>query len=339
MASLLQPSYSLLLGSQEWTTQILSLDLRLEAAPLLDVLRVHLPAGAKVSAAVGDKVTLALDIGEKKKVFAGSINSLRRSFSEISITALNAAGELAQYRPAVTYEQITAGTVVRNLCGDIGVAVDRAEDGVSLSFYVADPGSTALEHVARVCAWSGAIARVTAENKIETLVIDATQPEVALKYGRELLELHQGEIASSIDSFVVAGESGAGSHSAPESLRPTTDFFAGNRPEGPASKKRWFSLPALRTAKGAGTAGAALQRMYKTSRKAGTFEAFLQPNLRPGTVFEIQELPAGLQKGPFWLSRVNHVLTHDCCTTRAHFFLGGDSFDPAALLGSLAGAP
>jgi hypothetical protein len=339
MTSLLKPSYALTLGSQQWTEQLLSIDLRLEAAPLPDVLRVRLPAAATLKAQVGDDVKLKLDNGEKGlDVFAGTIDSMRRGFSEINITALNASGKLARYRPATTYEQITVGTLIRNLCGDVGVEVGSVEDGATLAFYVADPSRTALEHVARVCAWSGALARVTPDNKLESLIVNATQSDVALKYGRELMGLNQGKVSSAVESFVVAGESGVGATSAPEALRPTTDFFGGNRPDGPSANHRWLWEPALRTAQAAGTAGAALDRIYKSSRDKGTLEAFLQPDLRAGVVFEIQELPDGLDKGPFWVAGVNHQLSSEGCLTRARFYQGGDSFDPLALLGSLGSA-
>lgn len=337
MTSLLAPTYSLLLGSQRWTSQVLSVEVRLESAPLIDVLRVRLPAAAAPSAAVGDaaELTLSNDEDEDVLVFTGEVDSVRRGFSDILITALDAGGVLSRYRPAATYEQITAGTLVRNLCGDVGVEVEAVEDGSSLAFYAADPTRTALEHVARVCAWSGVLARVTAEGKFETLVLNATTPDLALKYGRELVSVTQGTESANVDAYVFAGESGAGATSAPEALRPTTDFFGGNRPEGPSARSRWRWEPALRTAQSAGTAGAALGRLYKASRGAGRLEAFLLPKFRPGVVFEIQELPEGLAQGPFWVESVAHTISPKGCTTRARFHLGGESFDPMALLGAL----
>jgi hypothetical protein len=338
MTSLLQPGYTLTLGSQEWTQQAMCVEVSLGAAPSVGVLRATLPASAPLSASVGDPAKLKLDNGESEAdVFAGAVDSIRRGFDCVTVTALDAAGALARFRPALTFEQVTAGTVVRDLCGEVGVDVGDVDDGVSLAFYVADPSRTALEHAARVCGWGGALARVTPDGKFETLVVNATQPELALKFGRDLLCLRQGETGDGVESFVVSGESGAGSTSAPEALRPSTDFFAGSRPDGPGSKSRWRFEPALRTAQAAGTAGAALQRVYTSSRKRGVFESLLRPDMRVGSVFEVQELPEGLAKGPFCASRVRHRLAPEGCVTRVSFLQGGDSFDPLALLGSLAG--
>jgi hypothetical protein len=339
MTSLLQPGYTLNLGSQQWTQQLLQIDLKLEAAPLLDILTVRLPAAAPLSASIGDAVELTLNSGEKEaKVFTGVIDAIRHGFGEMRVSALNAGAELARFRPAATYEQITAGNVLRALCGDAGVDTGEVDDGISLAFYAADPSRSALEHVARVCGWSGAMARISNENRVESAVVNATQPDVALKYGREILDTCQWKLMSKIESFVVVGESGTGSTSAPEALRATTDFFGGSPPNGPSPKSRWASEPALRTVSGARTAGAALQRAYNSSRENGRMEAFLQPDLRPGSILQIRDLPDGLPSGPLWLYRVQHWIRRNGAGTRAHFYKGGDAFDPMALLGSLAGA-
>jgi hypothetical protein len=339
MSSLLKPGYTLTLGNQQWTQQLLTLELKLAGAPLLDVLTVALPFRAPISASPGDDAKLSLNNGEgNEDVFTGTIDSIRHSFDQIRITALDAGAKLAQYRPATTYEQITAGTLIRNLCGDVGADTGNIDDGPSLAFYAADPSRTALEHIARVCDWSGAMGRVSAGNEVESVVVNGTTADLALKYGRELLGLDQSRFFSSINSFVVAGESAAGSTDSPDALRPTTDFFAGNRPDGPSAGNIWRFEPALRTAQAAGTAGAARSRLYKSGRQGGTLEAFLQPKLRPGTVFEIQELPEPLLKGPFWIRDVTHRLSRERSYSRACFNIGGSDFDPAALLGSLLGS-
>ncbi len=339
MTSLLQPGYKLTLGTQQWTEQLMSLELHLAAAPSLDVLTVTLPAGAPLKASPGDAVDLKLASGEKEEaVFSGILDSLCHTPGSIRVRALNAGGVLAQVRPAVTYEQATAGSVIRNLCGEAGVDAGDIDDGVSLAYYAADPSRSALDQVARVAAWSGAMVRISAGNRVDAIVINATQAEVALKYGRELVTLERRKSPAAIQSFTVAGESGAGDTGSPDAHRPTTDFFAGSRPDGPSKGNRWRSEPALRTAGAAASAAAASQRVYKASREAGAFTAFLQPGIRPGTVLEIKDAPDGFPGGPVWVNRVAHRIGPNGAVTRVHFMNGGDSFDPTALLGALAGA-
>ncbi len=338
-SSLLVPAYALTIGSKQWTEQLLSLDVRLEAAPLMDRLTARLPAAAPFDGAVGDTVSLSLDGGEgASDVFTGSVDAIRRDPATIEITALDAGGTLAAYRPSATYEQATVATVIQALCGDVGVDTGELEDGPALAYYAADPGRTALEHVARLAEWAGALARVAGDGKLEATVVSGADPDLALRYGRELISFDATECSTRIESFVVAGEAGAGSASAPESLRPKRDFFDGSRPAGPDATNVWSFEPALRTPSAAQTASAARTRLYKSSRQRATLRAWLLPALRPGTVLEVQDLPDGLPGGPLWVDRVSHRVGPDGAVTRARLWGGGDAFDPSSLLGSLAGA-
>lgn len=336
---MLMPKYTLTLGSQQWTEQVIRLELRLALAPQLNVLAAVLPVAAAPTAQVGDPAKLRLANDEQAAdLFSGQICSVRRSFDRVAIRALDGGGSLASLRPAVTYEKVTAGTLIRNLCDAAGVTPGSIDDGIDLAFYAADPARTGLDHVARVAAWSGAAAWVTAENALNATVLNTEQAQVALRFGRELHAVRQTQLPAAVERFVVAGESGAGSTAAAEALRPTTDFFGGNRPNGPSAAVRWSFEPALRTAAAAGTAGAARDRLYRSTREWGTLDAFLLPQVGPGTVFEVQEMPDGLAQGPFWAIQVRHRLDRRGASSRVHFAQGGDRFDPAALLGSLLGA-
>jgi len=336
--AVLTPTYSLTLGDQLWTEQALEIGLRLDAAPLLDVLTVRLPSEARPSAGLGDPVELEVDGGEGgERVFVGSIAGLRRDVTELIVTALDGGGALAAYRPATTYEQVTAGTLIKTLCGELGIATADVEDGPTLAFYAADPGRSALEHVARLAGWCGALARFTEDGELVSTVV-GTSPDLALRYGRELLAFQGAQLTAPIESFVVVGEAGAGDASELEALRPTSDFFAGSRPEGPSPTALWRFEPALRTASAAGTASAALLRQYGSSRRPARLHATLLPALRPGAVLEIQDLPDDLQGGPFWADRVEHRLGNTGATTSARLQEAGEEFDPMSLLGSLAGA-
>lgn len=338
MTSLLTPAYELTLGQQLWKQQAIAIAVELTCAPHVDRLSVRLPAAAPLSASVGDPASLVLDSGEQDEtVFTGVIDRIRRTFEDIRVVALNAGAAMARVRPAVTYEKITSGKVIRNLAGDAGVAVGTVDEGADLTFYVADPSRTAWEHVARIAAWGGALTRVSPDNKIESSPVNATQAELALLHGREVLWMQADRFGSVVEGWTVAGEGGAGSASAPEALRSSTDFFAGNRPRGPGVGQRWKFDPALRTPQAAGTAGAALKRQYESTRDSGRLRAFLQPKLRCGTVLEVQQLPDGFPAGPLWVSRVSHALDSGGSHTTARFCKGGDSFDPLALLGALAG--
>ena len=107
----------------------------------------------------------------------------------IEVKAINAGGVLSRFYPAVTYENVTTATVVRNLCPEAGVSTGSLETGSDLAFYVADPTRTAWQHIHRVCSWSGMLVSVSTDNEVQSKVVNATQADLALRYGREIVEL------------------------------------------------------------------------------------------------------------------------------------------------------
>lgn len=335
MPSMLAPAYTVRMGSQEWSEQVLEIRVLLGTGPSVDAATVVLPSTPAFKGAPGDAALVTLDSGERREpVFAGSIDRIRRTPTTIVLSLINAGGTLARMRPASTFEQITAGKLVRELCTEAKVDAGDIDDGVSLPFYVADPERTGWQHAARVAGWGGAMVTVSTENKVDVTVIDATRATCALRFGRELLSYAFDTRESYIDTFATAGESGVGDASDEKVLRTTADFFGGNRPSGPGPGSSWQSVPALRTAKAAATASAARKRVYDATREVGQFTAFLLPHLRPGTVIEVQDLPS-IPVAPYWVQRVEHTVSAAGALTRVQCARGGDAFDPAALLGAL----
>jgi hypothetical protein len=232
------PSCALTMGSRQLTTEVLRVEVALQAAPGINVLRAHLPSAARFSAAPGDPAALTLNDGQSETpVFSGSIDSVRHSDTGIHVTALDAGGVLSRVRPSAKYERVTSGTVIRALAAGAGVQVGRLENGSELSFYVAHPGLTAWDHIHRVSAWLGALVSVSASNQVESVLVQTTHADLAFRYGREILQLDRIATAAPIQSFTVAGETGAGSRSGPDAHRPSFRD---------AGKVRTILQPALR---------------------------------------------------------------------------------------------
>lgn len=338
--SLLAPAYAVTLGDQRWTSQALDLVVDLEAAPLVNAARVTFPWSAPVDAAVEDAAVIALDGGAGDglvTVLTGVVRAVTKGLDSTTIECVDAGALLAALRPASTLERATASSVIEALCGDAGVEVGDLDTGPTLAAYVADPGRSALDHVARLATWSGALASVDGAGTLGTRVVDGAQPDVALRYGREIVSLRQRRVTTSVRSYVVAGEAGASNPAPPEASRPSSDFFAGDRPEGPGPGSRWTFEPALRTPGSASIAAAAKLRSVTSTRLRTTLDAWLLPALRPGSVVRLDDLPDGVG-GVHWVERVTHHLGPAGASTTARLAEAGPAFDPTALLSAAAGA-
>ena len=303
------PAYELTIGGRRWTQHVLGLDVRLRSAPLIDEVVARLPAAVDLGATLDDDVVLRLDGGDgAEDVFRGSMTTHVRRIEETFAIATDAGHRLAAYRPASTFEQATAATVIRSLCADVGTSVAQVEDGPQLAYYVADPTRTAWEHVARVASWGGAVARVDEDGRVRSLIPARAGAEAALRYGRDVLSIARLSERRPVDVHVVVGESGVGAPDDPDALRPTTDFFAGQRPEGPGSAASWTFEPALRTAGAARDSSTHRAARYRSSGQRWRLDTLLQPALRPGAALDLQELPDKFRGGTFVVEAVRHRL-------------------------------
>jgi hypothetical protein len=329
------PAYELTVGSRQWTQHVLGMDVRLRAAPLVDEVIVRLPSAVDLGASLGDDVVLSLDGGDRAEVvFHGSMTTHARSIEETLVIATDAGHRLAAYRPAVTFEQATAATIIRALCADVGVAVAQVEDEPQLAYYAADPTRSAWEHIGRVAAWGGALVRVDEDGRVRALKPASAGAEAALGYGRDVLVLTRVNERRPVDEHVVAGESGVGGPDDPDALRPTTDFFAGRRPDGPGPATSWAFAPALRTAGAARALSEHRAARYQSSGRRWRVDALLQPALRPGAALEVQGLPDGLAGGTLVVEASRHRLTPSEAFTQLWLVEGGAA---AGGSGSLAG--
>lgn len=312
------PAYELTIGSKRWTAQALELDVRLALAPVPNALTARFPAGADLGSSNGDDVILRLDGGDgAEDVFTGTLDGTVGAFDEMVAVAVDGSGLLARTRPAFTVEQATAATVIRALCDEAGANPGSLAEGVQLAYYAADPGRTAWEHVARVAGWDAGVARVGADGRVESLVVQAGSADLALRYGREVLALERVARRSPIETFVVAGETGVGATDDPDVLRPVVDFFAGNRPDGPGGGTAWTFEPALRTTDAARAAGDARAARHRAAHGRWRLDALLVPALRPGTVIDIADLPPGMPGSTFVVETVHHLLAPEIVRTRA----------------------
>lgn len=332
----LRPTYALTLGNGLWDRQVLALDLTLTLAPGIDRLEAVLPPEAPFDAAPGEPCSLTLGNGEREEaMFTGVIRSVAPSLHGWRVVAVNAGGRMSAIRPAVTFEGVSAGRVVRDLASEAEVETGAVTDGVDLAFYVADPARTAWEHVARLAAMSAAFARVGADGALEVFEIGAGTADTALAHGRDLLRLTHRERDDAGTAFRVCGEAMAGTASAPEALRPIIDPLDG---DAPAPDRRILFRPALRTPDGASMAGAGLTRAHQATSRQLAFQGWLQPQLRPGQRIELQGLPDSVATGAAWAETVRHLVTPSGARSHVTANRDPDGFDPLALLGSLGGA-
>jgi len=308
----LVPAVDVILGGLRYDMHVSSLRVTLTLLPGVNSFTLDLPPQVKFIAGVDDVAELTLDGGDAagdgaRKVLTGTVRSIRRTLTAIGVTGSDAGADLAAFRPATTFSDVSAADVTQSLASEVGASVGDVSANLKLAAYTAHQGRTAAEHVAYLAQLAGCIAHVDADGRLNVMTRPSDTADVALLHGREILEFERRESPPSAQRVAI-GAGTAGSTSSPDALKHSLQRLPSNAATAGASA-RWHSTPVLRTPGAAGDAGEALSAHAASFSKQMRARCFLLPGLRPGMVVEIQELPEALGGTNWMLTRVTHRLT------------------------------
>jgi hypothetical protein len=304
----LRPAISVRLGGQRFEAHAAEVRVSLGLLPAVDEARLRLPSGLEIEASPGDEAELTLDGGEGAQVvLTGTLSGRASGFEGHRLTLAGAGHRLARLRPATTYQAQPVAAIVADLADQAEVSSGRIEATTELVTFAAHAASGAHEHVARLAEISGGLARFGADGALEVLSWPSGTPERRLRYGRELVRYAAGPRSIGATVVVRVGSGSATAARAPDALLPTVEALPEGAPEAGPDTIR-VSTPFLRTPTAARDATDAATRRRAAQGTTVRASALLQPGLRPGAVVDVADLPAGLDAGPWLITRVRHRL-------------------------------
>ncbi|MDW4498766.1 hypothetical protein R5H30_12290 [Sulfitobacter sp. D35] len=176
-------------------TGVLSLGIARGFAPFVDWAEVHLrpPEGAGPLPTLGEAGTVGISLGDRATSFAGTLDSLEHlSDGSVRLGIGNGARALAQARTSTAFAEMSTGDIIAELCSEAGVDAD-ASGGPSLPRYFADGGASVLDHVARLAASMGRLARFADDGKLELVDDAGSGEEIPVAAGDAILSARLGE--------------------------------------------------------------------------------------------------------------------------------------------------
>lgn len=296
------------LGNLRYASHATAVVVELRPLPGVSAFSVVLPAEVTVSAVPGDSGSLDLDGGEgAARVLTGRVSAVRRQLLGTEVKVCDAGAELAGFRPSATYERQSATEVIRALAGEIAAAVGTLDLDLPLAAYVSHQARTAAEHIAYLAKLAGAVAVVGPEGELNVTRFPEGPADVALRYGRELIDYEVTDGLPPRVRRVVVGNGPAGAADALDALKASSGILPSDAP-APGSRAVWQSAAVVRTPAAARTATAAAETEAQMRGRLVQASGFLLPFLRPGQVVEVQDLPAGRSGGPWQVMAVEHRL-------------------------------
>ena len=263
--------------------------------------------GAPPTVALDDAGTVSLGYADLPPVavFAGRVSAFaHRPGSALRVTATGGAADLARARPIRSWEQQTAGAVVRDLASDAGVATGTVDDGIDLAFFAADGRDSAWHVISDLAARGGLAARIDPDGKLDVRAIQTGDPVQTFHYGDDVLDLSVRERAPAPGRSVV-GEGAAGSAGRdawswlvkdPASMTAA----AGDEP------LRVHADGALRSADAVAKAATAIGERIGRAGIAGRLLVAGAPAVAAGATFTIADAPGEAMNGEMLAVRVEH---------------------------------
>jgi hypothetical protein len=207
--------------------------------------------------------------------------------------------------------------------------------GPALALYVADGRATAAEEIGRLALAGGALGAFDGDGKLFVTEEGGPGGEMALRYGRELLEVDMENILDPQVSITAVGD-GAGNANSPEGRWVITDFLGGAAPASGVSA-RIVVLPELRTTDATKAAAAALAQRESVALSRVKLVLWLNPKIEPGMRLELADMPGSLPLSECRVSQlVSTYVPGGPMTTTV--WASGRTAPASDLLGALQGA-
>src|SRR6185295_5557973 len=109
------------------------------------------------------------------------------------VTASNAGGALSLARINQSFEQQSAGKIVKDLAGRAGADLGTVEDGIDLPFFVIDDRRSVYAHIAMLARRCGYLVIVGADGKLGFAPPAAGAAVQTFTYGVDVLAFEVSE--------------------------------------------------------------------------------------------------------------------------------------------------
>jgi len=331
-AAIRRPVYSISFGgsgADVWAQALVSVMVEAGLAPFADVVTLFLAGGTSApDVTLGDSGTVELGYEDDatELVFTGQVEEVRRGVrGTIRVTATDGGASLSRLRVNQSYEQQTAGDIVKDLVGRAGVGTDTVADGASFPYYALDDRRSAYRHVAALARKSGYLAYFTPEGKLSFAPFTAGQAVRTFTYGEDVLSLHATEAPPVVGAVTTVGEGAAGSQGQEAWSWLVKDPSSVTGSAGTGSPERLVQDASLRRGEAAQGAAEGIADAADGMKLIGELLAPGSSAVVVGSAVEISEAPHGALNGLFAVRRVRHRFSkQEGFVTSIHFGSTGD---------------
>jgi len=321
---MLRPGYRLTIGDHVVDTSAearastaIEVVVRLDMDTPADELTLVQGQVGGLRAVPGDDVSVDLGYTDEDdgllRVLTGTVVAVEPGLRTVRIIGHSRADALLRTRMDRTFEDGSAGDIVRALADEAGVDVERVEEGPALSAYVVDGRRDASRHIRDLAALAGFDTYLTPEGALVFEPLTGSRTVHVLKYGEHVLAAEQTRSRPRAGTVEVWGESPGSSRGDESWAWLTSDPSARRGTAGTGSPTLVVERPAMRTAKIAGAAAQGIADVITASALQVWVRIQGRPQMKLGDLARLERFPerAGVDQldGTYQVRGVTHRLT------------------------------
>jgi hypothetical protein len=340
-SALLRPAYRLTLGDQRVNTTdeprastLVELTVSLDLDVPADAATLVLGRVGQLEPEVDDDATIDLgyvDDDELTQVLAGTVGVVDPGLVTSSVVVYSGAATLLRSVANETFENQTAGAIVRELARRAAVDVATVEDGSTFPAYVVDGRRGAFEHMLDLAELSGLDVYVNSEGAVVMERFVGGRTVHVLEHAKHILELDVLRSPPRAAAVEAWGESPGSARGTNAWAWLTKDFDDLHGSAGSGSPLLVLERPALRSASAARRAAEAALTALQRRAVRGRVVTIGRPQVKLGDAIQLRGVPDEDANGNFQVRSVTHRLRKDTGFTTEIGFRGADGAGGGAL--------
>jgi phage protein D len=313
---LLRPAYAVTVGgmrvdttSEPRASTLVSLTVALDLDTPADTATLELGRIGQLEPAVDDDATIEMgyiDDPSLTTVLTGTVGLVDPGLVTGTVVVYSGAAALLRTVANETFENKSAGDIVRDLAGRAGVGVGNVETGSRFPAYVADGRRGAFEHVLDIARLCGLDAYVDSAGNVVMERFTGGHAVHVLEHAKQIVELDVRRTPPAATAVEAWGESPGTSRGTNAWAWLTKDFDKLHGSAGSGSPLRVLERPALRSADAAKRAAEGALEAIQRRAVRGRVLTIGRPEVKLGDAIQLRSVPDAAANGTFQVRAVTH---------------------------------
>jgi phage protein D len=333
-STLLRPAYRLTIGDKVVDTTdepkastLVDLTVSLDLDVPADSGTLVLGEVGKLEPALDDDAKVELgyaDDDELTQVLSGTVGLVDPGLVTKTVVVYSGAATLLRSVANETFENKTAGAIVRELADRAGVDIASVADGTTFPAYVVDGRRGAFEHMLDLAELSGLDVYVDSDGKIVLERFVGGHTVHVLKHAEHIVELDVRRVPARATAVEAWGEGPGGGHGENAWAWLTKNFEPLRGRAGSGTPVLLLERPALRSGEAARHAAEGALASLRRRAVQGRVLTIGRPQVKLGDAIQLREVPESDANGNFQVRSVTHRLRKDAGFTTEIGFRGAD---------------